>query len=273
MENIMNYAIEKLLKNQKIECHEVRATIIDNKHVLLHFFITQYKEIDSLPQFKMGFERYHATVQEISKEDKPNKEKLEHYAMINVSEHDTVLFNDPEQHEEQVAQRNEWTGEQPSIAANGIDESSLSPNSPENISVNKNLRYVSEMADNSIYATDDVITTSTYLAKKDSAVEDPNALDTLDDVDSTKSHSIWTSEIHWDKYHKCSNEELLSLFKKYKHYIGTSIPKNLDTETNLNIDMEHLFGASFDVLRIKNNLFSDNDSNDDNLVGGTVLTS
>lgn len=257
----MKYPIEKLLNNETIDCHEVRATLYENKFILLHFFITHNEE--DLPEFKMGYERYNTTLKDLNYDDKkPRDHSIDKYCLLNTNDQANILFHVDDI---SLAQKNEWTGEQPELIP---DHTSLSPNSPENVTVNKNLRHVSEMADNSIYNTDDIINTPTYLAEKDTSVQ---YFDTLPEEASQNnqhtSHSIWTSDIHWKKYQKVSNEELLELFKKYKPYIGIKIPKELDTESNINIDMEQLFGTSFDFVRIKNNLFHEED---DNISGGTV---
>lgn len=259
---LMKYPVEQLLIEDNIDCHEVRSTIYDNKLVLLHFFITHPDDESSLPQFKMGYELYTiADLEEDSKNIKPKEENIEYFTLVHANDQANILFNFS--NAEQEIQKNEWTGEQPILVDEDSQDSS-SPMSAENISVNKNLRYVSEMADNSIYNTDDIVTTDTYLAQKDDVL---NESDINSENEKNKTHSIWNSEIHWKKYKQCSVEEFIKIFKQYKPYIGLLIPKNLDTECSLNIDMEDLFGTSFDVVRIKNNLFSDDD---DNIVGGSV---
>lgn len=246
----MNYQIEKLLENQKIKCHEIRATMYSGHHLLLHFFITQPESADTLPQFKIGYEIYGASaVDLVSDNTKPLEPLIKELGLIEPSDKIHSIFNFGH-----TTEKNEWTGEQAEIVTPHGTESHLSPNSPENISVNKNLRYVSEMADNSIYAGEDVISTPNYLEAKDSTLM---TVDPIENNDNTKKHSIWNSKIHFSKYQHVSNEELLELFKKYKSYIDVKIPSNLDTESRLNIEMEDLFGASFDVVRLQNKIFND----------------
>lgn len=245
----MNYQIEKLLDTQKIKCHEIRATMYSGHHLLLHFFITQADTLNSLPQFKIGYEVYGVSgVDLVSDNSKPLEPLLKDMGLIEVSDNIHSIFNFGH-----TTEKNEWTGEQAEILTQHGTESHLSPTSAENISVNKNLRYVSEMADNSIYAGEDVISTPNYLEEKDSTLMTVDPIDN----DNTKKHSIWHSKIHFSKYQHVSNEELLELFKKYKGYIDVKIPPNLDTESRLNIEMEDLFGASFDIVRLQNKMFND----------------
>lgn len=269
----MKYHIEKLLSHEKILCQEIRATIYENEHVLLHFLITQDEEDkNALPEFKMAYEQYRATPEDIEKHKVHTQDDLiNHFALIKSSDHQNVLFNTPYANTAEYQQKNEWTGEQPEIVreSNSVEGSHLSATSSENIAVNKNLRYVSEMADNSIYATDDVVTEKTYLSTIDSSVDnvdksenDHEVLEEIKDNEKKHNHSIWTTNIHFDRFEQCTNEELFVLFRKYKPYIGVNIPPHLDTETNLNIDMESIFGVSFDIVRVKTNLFhNDDDSN------------
>lgn len=245
----MNYQIEKMLENQKIQCHEIRATMYSGRHLLLHFFITQPENIDALPQFKIGYEIYGVSaVDLVSDNNKPQEPLIKELGMIECSDKIHSIFNFGD-----TTEKNEWTGEQAELLTSHGTESHLSPNSPDNISVNKNLRYVSEMADNSIYAGEDVISTPNYLEQKDSTLM---TVDPIDNQDTNKTHSIWNSKIHFNTYKHVSNEELLELFKKYKGYIDMTIPANLETESRLNIDMENLFGASFDIVRLKNKIFN-----------------
>lgn len=247
----MNYPIENLLKNQKIQCHEIKGTIYEGYHVLLHFFITQSKTHGSLPEFKIGYEKYDTTSKDLEKDNpKPLEKLIKEYNWINITDNHTTLFNfGTETH------KNEWTGEQADLLTEDNNSSSLSPHCAENVSVNKNLRYVSEMADNSIYNTDDVITEKNYLATKDTSLMDAKALQ--EKSENEKSNSLWNKYIHFNKFQHCSNEDLLELFKQYKPYIGVSIEPELDSHSRLNNDMENLFGLSFDVVRIKNKLFSE----------------
>lgn len=263
----MKYPVEQLLIEDDIDCHEVRATVYDKHLVLLHFFITHPEDDSSLPEFKMGYERYTIDSDENQKNIKPKEDNIVYSTLIHVNDQANILFNFSSNPNLDL-QKNEWTGEQPEIIEGNTADSELSPMSPENISVNKDLRYVSEMADNSIYSTDDVINTDTYLAQKDESIKEANT--SYFDSSEGKTHSIWKSEIHWKKYKECSVEEFITVFKKYKPYIGLFIPKNLDTESAFNIQMEELFGAAFDIVRIKNNLFSDDDNN---MVGGSVSLS
>lgn len=259
----MEYPVEQLLIDDSIDCHEVRSTVYDNKLVLLHFFITHPDDDSSLPEFKMGYERYSIDNSDSEKNIKPQDENIEYFTLVQPNDQADILFHFA--NDESIAiQKNEWTGEKTNILENSEENSDLSPTSGENISVNKSLRYVSEMADNSIYNTDDVVTTETYLAQKDDSFKEKEI--SLDSSDN-KTHSIWNSEIHWKKYKQLNVEDFIKTFKQYKPYIGLYIPKNLDTESALNIQMEELFGTAFDIVRIKNNLFSDDDNN---IVGGSV---
>lgn len=280
----MKYPIEQLLTNEKIICHEVRASTYETNHVLLHFFITEEKNNEySYPVFKMGYERYKATADEIEKNSSsPSQERIRHVSFISTNDHPNVLFTHPDAVNGDYQLKNDWTGEQPEIInhPSSFDTSHLSGTSPQNIATNKNLRYVEEMVDNSIYATDDVLTEKTYLASKDSAfihapLDDSNkhsdAIKEMKENEQKSSHSIWTSEIHFDKFEQCTNEELLDLLRKYKPYIGVHIRPNLDTESSLSIDMVSVFGVSFDVLRLRTNLF--NKDKDDHLEGQGVLVS
>lgn len=247
----MNYPIENLLKNQKIQCHEIRGTIYEGYNVLLHFFITQSKLDNALPEFKIGYEKYDTTSKDLEKDyPKPLETLIKEYNWINNTDTHSTLFNLGTD-----TNKNEWTGEQEDLLTEDNKSSNLSPHSAENVSVNKNLRYVSEMADNSIYSTDDIFTEKTYLATKDTSLMDTEAL--KEKSDNEKPTSSWSSYIHFNKFKHCSNEEALELFKKYKPYIGITIAPDLDTDSRLNNDMENLFGLSFDVVRIKNKLFSE----------------
>lgn len=245
----MNYQIEKLLENQKVKCHEIRATMYSGHHLLLHFFITQSTVTESLPEFKIGYEVYGVTgVDLVSNNNKPLEARIKEMGILSASDSTHTIFNFGH-----TTEKNEWTGEQAEILTPHGTESHLSPNSSENISVNKNLRYVSEMADNSIYAGEDIISTPNYLEEKDSTLM---TVDPIDNSDNSKKHSIWNSKIHFTTYQHVSNENLLELFKKYKSYIDVKVPPNLDTESRLNIDMEELFGASFDIVRLTNKIFN-----------------
>lgn len=265
----MKYPIEQLLTNEKILCHEIRASTYQSNHVLLHFFITEPKNNDNeLPQFSLGYERYKATNKEIEKDDsKPEQDNIEIFAMIKHNDHPHLLFNYSDEKFEHIEQqKNDWTGEQPDMISNpnSNETSSLSPISANNIAMNKNLRNVSEMADNSIYRTDDVITEKTYLSTQDSSLQEfqSDTAKEIHDNEHKKYHSIWTSHIHFNKFEQCNNVELLDLLRKYKPYIGLKIPPSLDSESPTNIDMESIFGTSFDFLRIKNKLTHKNDDDD-----------
>lgn len=246
----MSYHIENLLKNEKIKCHEIRATMYGGQHLLLHFFITQSDIKDSLPQFKIGYETYGVSAKDLVSDDsKPLDDLIKDYSLLSSTDNAHSVFNFGE------TSKNEWTGEQSEILSpNGI-ASSLSPQSADNVSVNKNLRHVSEMADNSIYSGEDVISTPNYLSEKDSTLMTTT---NIEQEDIKKSHSIWNSDIHFSKFKHCSNEDLYELFKEYKCYINININPDLDTESRLNIDMEKLFGTAFDIVRIQNKLFNDN---------------
>lgn len=250
----MNYQIEKLLNNDKIKCHEIRATMYSGHHLLLHFFITQPDIVDALPQFKIGYETYGVSAKDlVSDNNKPLEQLIRDFGLLDSSNTVHSIFNFGKE-----TTKNEWTGEQAELLTHHGAESPLSPNSSDNIAMNKNLRHVSEMADNSIYAGEDVITKRNYLAEKDSTLMtiDP-IVDTSVENDDKKTHSIWTSSTHFSKFQHCSNEDLLELFKKYKGYIDMEIPANLDTESRLNIEMEDLFGTSFDVVRLQNKFLND----------------
>lgn len=247
----MNYQIERLLENEKIKCHEVRATMYSGHHLLLHFFITQPDIVDSLPQFKIGYEVYGVSAKDlVSDNNKPLEPLIKEYGLLDSSDTIHSIFNFGN-----TTAKNEWTGEQADLLTHHDTQSVLSPNTADNVSMNKNLRHVSEMVDNSIYAGEDIISTPNYLKERDST------LITVDPIvvteDNKKQHSIWTSDIHFNKYQHCSNEEMLELFKKYKGYIDMNIPANLDTESRLNIEMEDLFGTSFDVIRLQNKFLND----------------
>lgn len=278
----MKYHIEELLKDDKIECHEIRATTHNNTHVLLHFFITTSTlNKNSLPKFKMGYEHYKATAKEIEKANsKPEEDNILSYSFLNKSDNADILFSQFPTSKVEVQYKNEWTGEnsQQVLNTSSTEQKIASSMSSENISTNKNLRYVSEMDDNSIYGSDDLITEKNYLETKDASLQARNKENALSvaatsgDLDAAqfysnlndtntstqKSHSVWRSKIHFDKFEQCSNEEMLHLFKHYQIYIEQHVPVNLDTESRMNIDMETIFGTSFDLLRIKNNLVNKN---------------
>lgn len=249
----MNYQIEKLLGNDKIKCHEIRATMYSGHHLLLHFFIIQPDIVDALPKFKIGYETYGVSAKDlVSDNNKPLEELIRDYELLTASDTVHSIFNFGK-----TTTKNEWTGEQAELLTHNGVESSLSPNSSENVAVNKNLRHVSEMADNSIYGGEDVISRPNYLAEKDSSLMTIDPIVETSESEDKKIHSIWTSSIHFSKFQHCSNEDMLELFKKYKGYIDMDIPANLDTESRMNIEMEDLFGTSFDVVRLQNKFLND----------------
>lgn len=208
----MNYPIEKLLNNDKIKCHEIRATMYGGKHLLLHFFITQPFLDNYLPQFKMGYETYSVSAKDlISDNNKPLEGLIKDYALLNADDNISSLFSYAE------PTKNEWTEEQEDLMNYNNSQSVLS---------------------------------SHY-----TLMPAPSLLG--DSYEDTKIHSIWNSEIHFNKFKHCSNEDIYKLLKEYKGYIDMSIPADLDTESKLNIEMETLFGASFDMMRIKNKFLHD----------------
>lgn len=234
----MKYNIEQLLKDEDVSCHEVRGTKYNGKDILLHFFIT--KKDSLLPKFKMGYEIYNSlNIEDKIKEEEFEKHNPIQYALINNTDKISILYGNIH------LQKNEWTGEK------------VDPVSPENISVQTEVRYVNEMADNSIYHTE--------IAERQEAIFDEQVSNDSQISDSKKemienelrdSHSIWKTKYHFDKFSECSNKEMIELFEKYLPYVNREIPSKLDTEDKLNIDMESIFGKSFDMLRIKNKMMS-----------------
>lgn len=271
----MKYPIEDLFKHEKILCHEVRATVSDNQHILLHFFISQPLIENQLPRFKMGFEVYEKnknyvdnTVDEytsssdsktIKEINHPKSDQILDYSFIYIEDTSNVLFINEGLNEKIL--KNEWTGEK----------------EDDDVGMNNNVRYVSEMTDNSIYNTDASTKKPTYLShQEDETLSEPasEAMIEIYKNEQKNSHSIWNSSFHFDKFSECKKEEIIILFNKYKGYIAAQISPNLHTESKLNIDMESIFGTSFDIVRIKTNLFNNHDDSDpNNLVTNNLIVS
>lgn len=239
----MKYTIENLLTDEKIVCHEIRGTKHDNKEILLHFFITQ-KE-NHLPQFKMAYELYNPTsIEKTAKNFELHKNSPTQYALLSNEDNNSVIFGNMH------IEKNEWTGEK----INPLDN----PNTDQ-VNGQIEVRYISEMADNSIYHEEIAIKQQEIIDENNHQINDlKHPTERTKEIiknEAKNSHSIWTTPFHMEKFSVCSKEEMLELLSKYKPHINHYIPTKLDTESKLNIDMESIFGASFDVVRVKNNLF------------------
>lgn len=105
----MKYKIETLLKEDNIKCHEIRATRYKGQHFLLHFFITQPIIADSLPRFKMGYEKYDMTEEDLEAHDnKPLESSIKTFGLLNITHANDSIFD----FEDSNTMENEWTVQQ-----------------------------------------------------------------------------------------------------------------------------------------------------------------
>lgn len=234
MNNIASYHVEKLLKNDKIICHEIRSTQFNNNDVLLHFFLTESKEdANALPKFKMGYERYRLP-NETEKNIKSTDELIENFYLVENSSHPNMLFNN----------------------------NPLTPSNTDLINISAMIDKNYKSHDNSFLYRKNKLINEMYNDNNDFNIQPSKTMREIAKNEKRTSHSLWRSPIHFDTFDKCSNEELYELFKKYKPYIGKEITGELNTESKMNIDMESIFGAAFDLLRIKTKIFHHDDHDD-----------
>lgn len=287
----MKHAINILLKNTDVLCHEVRFAKEQpsENSWLLHFLLCHDKD-GTRPYFAMGYEYYtpelsmdrrlsaplnalsneaaipaHTTVEDITLSKDLADEKTPYgyiagFGMIMPADTNRILFN-PAYQNQNTSQRPLATGVESTVVQATIAQQVLHSEDGDYMLLNKQVevqtddptlaasnRNVREMKDSALYgdtgktATTDLSTQPNYQAN-----------------DGKHFHGIWNADIHWSKTHEVDISTLYELFDKYQPYIGKSLPANLPPDSQFNVEMEQIFGASFDFERLKTGWFRKNE--------------
>jgi hypothetical protein len=279
----MKHAINILLKNTDVLCHEVRFAKEQpsENSWLLHFLLCHDKD-GTRPYFAMGYEYYtpelnserrlsaplnalsneaaipaHRKVEDVTLNKEVADEKTPYgyisgFGMITPHDTNRILFNSAyqSQHTSQRAMAEpsvvQATVAQHILHSEDGDYMLLSEHVEAQTTTDPTLsqanRNVREMTDSALYGdtgkTTDLSTQPNYQAN-----------------DGKHFHGIWNADIHWSKTHEVDISTLYELFDKYQPYIGKSLPANLPPDSQFNVEMEQIFGASFDVERLKTGWF------------------
>ena len=215
----MKYAIESLFNNTNVLCHETRVTSQNAENWVLHFLICQDSK-DTLPYFTMGYEYYTDTADMAKPLVRSTNNSLTSY-----------LEGDHIKEKTDYGYIHSYG----LLSATDTEQDLFTPNA----------------ALRSGFPTSDTLATHTTYSKPYS--------DEVKTQEKDKTHSIWHSDIHLSKERKVNNADFSFLLNKYKHYIAKEITPKLNRESDFNIDMEKIFGISFDWERVKTDMWGKDD--------------
>lgn len=234
----MKRPIEQLIKYDDILCHETRATQDSTGNWwLLHCFLAKNEQ--SNPCFLMGCEQYTPEF---------NSARKIAYSPYNSDlSYNKILSNKEYSEKTQYGYLNQLflcTPNQSDSIFNSSSStqtsSALDPSVPLDSSIESKMkqRNYEEMVDNTIYSED-------AIAKGE----------VLGGVSSQEAHSFWQDKVHFSHVQELSMIEFLTCFNQYKQFINQEITPQINNESALNVAMQELFGAAYDLQRIKSKIF------------------